>query len=217
MPLILGRGFVPVESIDRSMFVPKNGVENIGRNLSEYITGIDCYKDPEAMSARLKWDHQRLKIKYGLPSQVEKYENPEKYIEKLRQIAKEKGIGIGSPQDYQDRYQKELKEGSTDDEDGIVYVKEDKNDLVTAFRIEHEMVHAMQIKNGDIKNGKPIEEMEYEAYVMANLNLKNLDKDPVGTFDHIFALGLIRSCRNWYKKRGGVGVWDVFSKDNSMY
>ena len=212
--------FMPVELIDRSGFVPRSGVKTIGRNLSEYITGIDCYENPETMSARLKWDHQRLKIKYGLPNQVEKYENPGKYIEKLRQIAEEKEIKIFGPLEYLDRYQKELTEGSTDDGDGIIYVKEDENDLVTAFRIEHEMVHAMQVENNDIKKGRPIEEMEYEAYVVANLNLKNLDKDPIGTFDYIFVLGLIRSCQDWYKKRGETGAWDrlmeVEKKDSQI-
>lgn len=203
-----GTGFVPIDLIDRTGFVPKNGVGSLGGNLSEYITGINCYENPEIMSVRLKWDHQRLKIKYGLPSQVEKYGNPKEYIEKLRQIAKEKEIKIFGPEEYLDRYHKELTEGSSDDEDGIVYVKESENELVTASRIEHEMVHAMQIKNNDIKKGRPVEEMEYETYVVANLNLNNLEKDPIGTFDYIIALGLIRSCRNWYQKRGKVAIWD---------
>lgn len=200
--------FVPVELIDRSGFVPRGGSKNIGGDLSEYITGIRCDENPEKMALRLKWDHQRLKIKYALPPQSEKYNNPKEYLEKLKEIAEERDIKIFGPEQYQDRYHEEPKEGFTDDIDGIIYVTPDKNDLVTAYRIEHEIVHAMQVKNSDMRNERPVEEMEYEAYVVANLSLINLDKDPVGTFDHIFALGLIGSCRSWYKKRGKIGAWD---------
>jgi len=212
--------FVPMELIDRSKFVPRGGNKNIGGDLSEYITGIRCEENPEKMALRLKWDHNRLKIKYALPPQSEKYNNPKEYIQKLKQIAKEREIKIFGPEEYQDRYHEELKEGSTDDIDGMVYVTPDKNDFVTAYRIEHEIVHSMQVNNGDMRNKRPVEEMEYEAYVVANLNLKNLDKDPIGTFDYIFVLGLIRSCQDWYKKRGETGAWDrlmeVEKKDNQI-
>ena len=181
---------------------------NVAGNLSEYVTGIRCDNgDKQKLVERLMTDHFRLKKEYGLPEQKLKYNDVLGYIVALNRIAKQKGIYIYGSEDYSKKFGGSLEEGFCDDETGDIYINEIVNPLVKASVLEHEIVHGMQVANGDVINGRSIEEMEYEAYVVANCKLSLLKTDPTSVFDHMFAMGMVRSCDSWYKRNGGVPKW----------
>ena len=177
--------------------------DEYGDRLSDYLTGMRP-EDPR-MPERLVNDHYMLREKYHLPDEKMADQDMPEYERRLKEIAKKAGVKIKGT-DEAGKFFKEYPMA------GAAHFEETKEIAVNIDRssagsyrssldsLEHEVIHALQNKNTP---DMPIEAMEYEAYIAANLNVKAIQEespDRTEGIRAIFQYAIGSSIENWYKE-----------------
>lgn len=173
-------------------------------NLAKGITGIEI-GDAE-MTPRLLDDHYSLKQKYNLPDRGLRFENPNEYINQLNKIAKDNGIPIRDASEWESFFQNHPAGAVFDDSGKQIFVDfrtAIDDPLTYSGLLEHELVHALQNRRYP---GMPVEVMEYEAYITANMSLANVKSDPKNIQETIFN-NIEFSVDHWYKEKGLQNPW----------
>jgi hypothetical protein len=202
-------GFIDLDHIDRSGF-KWGGSRNHVDQIMDFLIGIDRNpENSELLKARLKFDREFVRDKYGLPKQGQ--DNPETYYFTLVGLAKERGVSVLGDREYEQRYGKQMiSDGYCDDEEPLIFLHQKPEDLeeLRSYnkKFVHEFIHAMQLIKGDFLKA-PYELSEYEALVGANLKVELLDSNLIDVTDHIFAWALTTSVVNTYKRFGKQPPW----------
>lgn len=200
--------FVDLDAMDRSNFVWNRFTDKFDQMMM-YVTGIDRNdEDQEKVKRRLMFDRAEVRSKYGLPVWAGDYDDG--YISAIRARYETEGIVLGDENDFKEKFGKDLmSSGFCDDESLTVYVNSQKlasrDTRGEAKVLEHEFVHAMQVKTGRMLT-KPPEQNEYEALVAANLNVWRMEEDMNSAIDYI-AGGMIRSVESRYERKGLKAPW----------
>lgn len=137
--------------------------------LSKELTGNDFDEDPEEVVYTMMQDRKKIAAKYGLPLL-----NPEDIKEKYKSL-EEIAMRNNTPISYVNALslQDANLRGGVTSEGKIVIAKIDLENSTTveiynrAVDLEHELLHVLQ--HLDKSHEMPIEEMEYEAYVLTYL------------------------------------------------
>lgn len=131
--------------------------------LAEYITGIPL-EDYSRLAEKMLVDRKKVRQKYSLPSEEMKKCDSLKYVELLKDIAKQNNLRI-LPENMRPESDNNVALGNGpmyDDVSHTIYLNEGRKltSLVHAF--EHELVHGLQDR---FNEGITVEYREYEAYL----------------------------------------------------
>jgi hypothetical protein len=181
------------------------------RQFVYYVTGIWPTPGNEYLIAqRMEQDHYVIKQKYGLPPRDLRADNLVEYIRQLEKIAQQNNIPIRSSTEYQAFFSKFSSVGGVYDDAlrsiFVPLVDRNNTQMLTKYAgsLEHELIHGLQDKQYP---GMPIEAMEYEAYVGANMSLGYLMSNPIDAIDTIFSFYVRGSVNHWYYEKQEIKPW----------
>lgn len=186
----------------------RQGLENKTQkpvDFVEYFLNGKKYTDP-SLPQKLLSDHFSIKQKYGLPIRDMRFDDPNNYIQELKNIAKRNGIPIRDKSEFQQFFNENPIVGALYDEIGRqIYLDLSKDPISLAGDFEHELIHALQHLRYP---GLPIELQEYEAYVGANMkfgdNYLYNQQNVANIFSHIGS-----SAKNWYENKKLPVPWET--------
>lgn len=182
--------------------------DNYHGRLAEHITGIPLERMDELIE-KVFTDRQEIIETYGLPDSTLLFENPEAYRQELFRVADEKGIKIMTHNDLSEedkiKYTDLIRTGSAWYDDDLKAVVCSSTETVNQFKLReltHEIVHGIDLKDKKIGQEISIEEVEYRAYIVADISKEKLEKrdnDTKKGVESLFSDGKIAgSCFSYY-------------------
>ncbi len=189
------------------------------KRMIKYITGIDYVLGKESLLRdRLLEDHDIVKSKYNLPDSRLRSDSPSEYISKLEEIGKKHDISIRNNYEMEVffRGNEQIKAVFMEKSNEIFVPLVNKNNykelIGYAENLEHELIHALQHK---YYPNLPVEAMEYEAYVGANVSIEYLKEFPLDSIEKDFNT-IKSSIEYWYESNELIAPWsnEVKKVDN---
>jgi|GEM_PF-2940061 len=185
------------------------------KRMIKYITGIDYVLGKESLLRdRLLEDHDIVKSKYNLPDSRLRSDSPSEYISKLEEIGKKHDISIRNNYEMEVffRGNEQIKAVFMEKSNEIYVPLVNKNNyeelIGYAENLEHELIHALQHK---YYPNLPVEAMEYEAYVGANVSIEYLKEFPLDSIEKDFS-AIKSSIEYWYESNELMIPWSDEAK-----